>query len=271
MDKKDLLDVVWMDCIEKYDPRDYLLSDILTLLEKLDQSPKQDDEIYSYDQHAQAETKSACTLYGPLSTVTSLYNVKATKEMIMDLWNFATVNYKYKVGQWMYFQTWVKCVMDRWNKRNPDKKIVYYKSSWKSWEFDKVLDKWYWIVVGYKWNQDYNTDRRDWVLDWVDFQPTTYGHCTTLYKLNGEYTVADSSAVVPRYKIKKENIQKVKNFYSSFYVYLPEKTVWPEEVFIRAMMSKNGEERGKTSSQKYKKLLNDINNLCRDYMWEPRK
>jgi len=84
------------ECLERYNDTDFLLESDETVLEKLQQSPKQDSIIFSYNQHADNRTRSACTLFAPLSVVSSMRNVKLTQSELMSCWDYAVKNAGYK-------------------------------------------------------------------------------------------------------------------------------------------------------------------------------
>lgn len=115
------------ECIESYGDSDFLLESTETVLEKLEQSPRQDNIIFSYDQHADSRTRSACTLFAPLSVVSSLRNIKLTQSDLMSCRDYATTKGSYKEGRGAYFVVGVDTVRKRWNERHPDKQVISYR------------------------------------------------------------------------------------------------------------------------------------------------
>lgn len=115
------------ECIESYGDSDFLLESTETVLEKLEQSPRQDNIIFSYDQHADKRTRSACTLFAPLCVISSMRNVKLTQSDLMSCWDWAVKNAGYKEGRGAYFVVGVDTVRKRWNERYPDKQVISYR------------------------------------------------------------------------------------------------------------------------------------------------
>lgn len=115
------------ECIESYGDSDFLLESAETVLEKLEQSQRQDNIIFSYDQHADKRTRSACTLFAPLCVVSSMRNVKLTQSDLMSCWDWAVKNAGYKEGRGAYFVTGIDTVRKRRNERHPDKQVISYR------------------------------------------------------------------------------------------------------------------------------------------------
>jgi hypothetical protein len=76
-------------------------------------------------------------------------------------------------------------------------------------------------------------------LDGKMFVPTTYGHCTTLFRVDGKDYVYDS---MPRYNVYQiPKIEDVKNFYRKYYIYLPADTSEGMD-YIRKTMTENSKQ-----------------------------
>lgn len=194
------------------------------LLRKLSKVRTQDNIIHSYNQYLQKETTSACTLYNPLSAISSLYNKLFTKDEVMSMWNYAVKNYWYKQWKGNYAETGVKAVCKWWNESNPSQRVVYFKTYHWSEEAKIAVDKWYALCSSIGGNSKYNEDRYDGVVDMTDHWKQTYWHAIPVYKINGKYTVADSLAMIPRYTLQNEP-KDIKAFRPNCYVILPEKEV----------------------------------------------
>jgi hypothetical protein len=202
-------------------------------------------------------------LFWPLATITSLYNIQATDEDILDLRNYAVKNFWYTQWVWNTFQRWTKCVVQWRNNKYQTKQCVFFRGSIGDDDMYKLLNKKYGLIVWYRGNSNYRVDSNDGVLDGISFQPTTYWHCTSLFLLNNKQTIVDSSSTHNRYTVP--DITKVKNFFANYYVILPDKKIEGID-YIQSMMGNNSKERKKTWSRKYKNLLHTINNLCREYI-----
>lgn len=209
---------------------DEIDSDILLLewenelLTKLSRVPTVDKIIHSYNQYLQKETTSACTLYSPLSAISSLYNRLFTKDEIMSMWSYAVKNSWYKQGVGNYAETGVKTVCKRWNDNNPSQKVVYFKTYQGSEEAKKAVMKGYALCSSIGWNNDYSKDRYDGNIDNKKFWKQTYWHAIPVYNIDGVYTVADSLATIPRYTLSYKP-EEISVFRSPCYVILPEREV----------------------------------------------
>lgn len=203
---------------------DMLLEWESEMLDKLSKVSNVDDIRISYDQYADPETKSACTLFSPLWVISSIFNKRLSFNQIMDSRWFAVKNFWYKKWQWQYFEAWVRCIVKRWNTTFPDEQVMYFKSKLWSPDVERVLEKWYWICWWYKWNVKYSSDRMDWTLDWTDFWVSTYWHATSVHLIKWIYWCYDSMPKMMKY-IFWNHPSKIKWWYSNCYVILPVKEV----------------------------------------------
>jgi len=205
-----------------YDEDDILLEWENAMLDKLSKVANADDVRISYDQYADANTKSACTLFSPLWVISSIFNTRLSFAEIMDARWYAVKNFWYKKWQGAYFETWVRCIVKRWNLKFPDNQVMYFKATLGSPEVDKVLEKWYGICGWYKGNAKYNTDRMDGKLDGTDFGETTYGHATSVHLIKWLRRCYDSMPKMMKY-IFANHPAKIKWWYKNCYVILPVK------------------------------------------------
>lgn len=208
---------------------DYLLEwSIDTILEKIKRSKAGDDVIYAYDQHAEAWSKSACTLFAPLSVLSSLFNYKLSQEQLRDMRAYAkTLWYVEGKGYDSWASTKVAC--DRWNKTFPEMKAMYFWTQRASDDMYKALDHIKGVTTGYRGSAKYNEDRRDGRLDLISFWDATYWHRTTLYKVGDKYITYDSTKTYTTYEVPKENHKKYRNRHNGVYVFFPDKDFTPEE------------------------------------------
>ena len=253
------------ECIESYGDSDFLLESTETVLEKLEQSPRQDSTIFSYDQHADNRTRSACTLFAPLCVVSSMRNVKLTQSDLMSCRDYATTKGSYKEWRGAYFSVWVDTVRNRWNERYPDKQVISYRVKHWTRESELCMSKGYGLVWWYRWNQKYNDDRRDGILNGTLFGEATYWHCTTCRVVNWKRYVYDSIKSVMIYEVENDR-SKIEWWYPNAYVFLPMTTMKIWQNHLEKSLIANSEERHKTTSDSYKKLLNTMNNSIRAYL-----
>lgn len=208
---------------------DYLLEgSIDTIVEKIKRSKAGDDIIHMYDQHAEAWSKSACTLFAPLSVISSLFNYKLSQEQLRSMRAYAKTLW-YVEGKW--YDSWAstKVANDRWNKTFPEMQVIYFWTQRGSDDMYKALDHIKWVTTGYRGNAKYNEDRRDGRLDGTSRGKDTYWHRTTLYKVGDKFLTYDSSTNYKIYELPKENHKKYKNRHNWVYVFFPSKDFTPEE------------------------------------------
>ena len=195
-----------------------------TLLTKLAKTKNVDSIIYSYNQYLQKETTSACTLFSPLSAISSMYNKQLLKSDIMSAWDYAVQNYWYKQGVWNFAETGVKAICKRWNTNNPSQKVIYFKTYHGTEEARTAVIKGYALCSSIGWNQSYNKDRYDGNIDTKDHWKASYWHAIPVYYVDKKYTVADSLASIPRYTLWFTP-SEITAFRKPCYVILPEREV----------------------------------------------
>ena len=114
---------------------------------------------------------------------------------------------------WRKTRWWVNCVRRWWNAKNPDETISQYAVNIHSEEFDELIQKWHRVNIGLKGNSKYNLDISDGVLDSTNIGKTTYGHSTTIRKLNN--AIFKWTYVIDNYCWEmKHNIYGFKDFQS---------------------------------------------------------
>ena len=153
---------------------DFLLSS--AEVDALPELSEQDKKIFEYNQSGTPH----CTLYSAFGAVSDLFNYQFLQKEIDEI-----VEESYKRGRikWegWYVKSAVNLVADYWNEHHSDLwKVVYYRVSLYDTELvDKILFKNYTLCSWYRWNQRYNTDRNDGILNWTTFGTSTYGHAVS--------------------------------------------------------------------------------------------
>jgi hypothetical protein len=184
---------------------------------------QQDYKIYEYSQVKKPEWSSDCTLFWPFWALSDLFNIQLTDKHIESIRKLAKEKWKVDYQGWLTKQG-VDVVAKRWNATFPDKQVLYYSIDLNSNNFIDAVSKWYTVVATYKGNSDYWKDFSDGVLDWIDFKPSTYGHCTDIINRTLKNYVKDS------YVGRKYNVYQIKDlvglvnnevFYPVWYLYLP--------------------------------------------------
>ena len=143
---------------------------------ELPELPIQDTKIYEYSQSGTPH----CTLYSAFGAVSDLFNYEFTQKEIDEIVELSYERGRIRGGGW-YIKSAVDLVADYWNEHHSDLwKVVYYRISLYDTELvDKILTKNYTLCSWYRWNQTYNNDRNDWVLNWTTFGTSTYGHAVS--------------------------------------------------------------------------------------------
>ncbi len=198
-------------------------------LDAIDLSPKVDDTIMVDNQYTRlwGKLRMFCTWFNPMMSICSIYNYQPDEDFRQEYRDYAQKEFWYQEWVGNYTKTWVDCARSFWNEKNEDRKVVSYRREFTSQEMLDVLNKWYWIVISFKWNWSYNNDyMSDAILDWRKWWESTYGHVTCIYKIGSKYYVVDSKAWASynTYKIVNsfEKLVEGQNFYPTSYVLLPD-------------------------------------------------
>lgn len=254
---------------------DYLLCD--GDIDSLPNLYQQDEIIYEYNQYWQEWSKKSCTIFSAVGAVSDLFNYKFSIDEIKEIDDMSYTLTRVK-WEWWYIKSAVDLVAKWWNnnKKLTDKywKVAYYRvSRWDDDSIEKIISKWYTMVVGYNWNSKYNADyRADNVLNWTDFWPSTYWHATDLRKKNKRY-IKDSTAWRPYNKYELDHkISEIKCFQSYGYVYVSVKQDSLEEIkrlnefktITLNIIELNSKLRHLTNDKNYKSILNYANNKNRE-------
>jgi len=255
MEDKDLID--WMLWIGEQ--REDFLLEWNTELPELH---KQDDTRFEYNQWRTTH----CTLYAPIWAISDLFNMPFSKEQIKWVVNLSVERGK-PINKGWYTQKWVKCAVDRWNKYNPTRKTLYFRSTIWSNTFNEAIEKWYTVVASYRGNRDYGRDYYDWVLEWTEFKPSTYWHCISLVWKDWWIYVKDNykwrkwqwDVSTNYYKVKDIKwLVKNKVFYPACYIIVKEDdTKYTEQELKRLTAMKNVTEDSIQTHSDLRALTND--------------
>lgn len=213
--------------------KDFLIS--WDILDKIEEVRDQDRKYIEYNQRAWNWSTDACTLFSPLTLISSLFNEKVSDEAILDMRNYAKKNwnpkYEAKIGN--STQNWMNMVTKWWNERNTDRKVVYFRSVIDSVETQRALQKWLGIWLTIKWNAKYTLDAmEDWVLNGTSFGEATYWHTHAFFG-NGDYLLWVDNYIwlkkPNRYMVKQSSLAElVANgvFYPACYIIIPLENIW---------------------------------------------
>lgn len=183
---------------------------------------KQDEKRYFYNQYQWNWSYVSCTIFAAAWMLSDLMNYKFTEAELKEMDEMSYTRGRIRWQGW-YVQSAVKCVADWWNENeNLSKtywKVAYYRiSKYEDEVIDAVMDKLYTLDTSFQGNKNYNEDKRDWVLDGVEFGASTYGHSVDIIKYNGKRSVKDSGSTNQIYELKHK-ISEIKCYGSFLYLY----------------------------------------------------
>ena len=181
-------------------------------------------ELPEFNQGHRTETRLACTIVNAYREYCYQTNHDFSEKELLDIVEFArTLWYSWWgwVSHWWmeavrkYFNNWI-CFIKVENN-NPLLWEIYLKRN--------AL----WIT--YKWNDKWNVDSDDWVLDNTTFWTTTYWHRTSTIFYDKAIVVHDSyvGTIGNVYELPAKNISSlVRNWYiyPTFYLWMPLKNIW---------------------------------------------
>lgn len=198
-------------CIMQTDPRDWTFGN--SWIKNIYEIPSQIRYEYNQLEYSRQFSAFLCTLYAPigiLSTETQTFIEATRRRTLCDL-RTKMPDFDRSYGGKLV--EWVNCVRRWWNAKNPDETISQYAVNIHSEEFDELIQKWHRVNIGLKGNSKYNLDISDGVLDSTNIGKTTYGHSTTIRKLNN--AIFKWTYVIDNYCWEmKHNIYGFKDFQS---------------------------------------------------------
>lgn len=169
------------------DERDYILNGDV----KIPELETLDDIYFSYNQGKQEKTKSDCTLYWPITSVSNLMNYKFSDQEIMEIVALSRSRGKTDTSGW-YINQGVNALHDRWNQKFPGNPIMYWQTDrWSDLYYD-AMDKKHFVVVGINYNSDFYTKVRTkgFFKDDNLIGRKTGGHCLCNTKGGDDYKKA---------------------------------------------------------------------------------
>lgn len=148
------------------------------LLQQIVKLPALDQKYIQLNQNRKQEHVYACTYYASIWAICDLYNYdEATYIKLVD----ATVEEALKQGKynpksWAYTSESAKIACDVHNKLMPNKVHQFRTEIGKS-TFYSLLSRNYSMVCTYKISSGYQSDIKDWILEWTNFKNESGGHC----------------------------------------------------------------------------------------------
>ena len=256
---------------------DYKLTE--GLLDALPTLYQQDEIIYQYNQGKQDWSTKSCTLFSPISAISSLFNVEIPLEVIKVWDNDSYSKGRMKNNGW-YVALGVEHIIDEWNASDFAKKhgkAAFYSVDLKDNTLVKwVLDKRYAICTGYQGNASYNNDKnKDGILNWTSFGAPTYWHAVeAIWSINEcPARIQDNYYGTAKYNIYdvEHPFSEIGCFYDRWYVITKVAEDKLEELkrlnkmktLTENMIADNSEMWHLTNDTAYQSKLHDMNNLHR--------
>lgn len=178
---------------------------------------KKDEIRYEYNQYANKWSYVSCTIFAAVWMLSDLANYKFSYDEIKEIDELSYTRWRIR-GQWWYVQSAVKLVADWWNEKM-DRKIAYYRlSKFDDEIIEDVINNLYTIDWNFCPTKEYNEDKQDWMIDWINFWNNTNGHSVDVICKEWQRSVKDSWSRNNIYWLKN-NLSKISNYWPYFYVY----------------------------------------------------
>lgn len=208
------------------DPRDWILWN--SMVKEIPEITSQIRHEYNQLEFYKMYGRNLCTLYAPIGILSTLTQTLIESQDRQNLCALRVKMQDFDPNYGGYLVEGVNCVRRWWNTINPDETISQYAVNIHSEEFDELIQKWHRVNIGLKGNSKYNVDISDGILDSTNIGKTTYGHSTTIRKLNN--AIFKWTYVIDNYSWEmKHNIYGFKDFkqfidsglvYETAYVFL---------------------------------------------------
>ena len=254
-----------------YKDTDFILCDWLETLPKL---VKQNKVRFFYNQWKQSWSKKSCTIFWAGKALADLFDEPLWLSEFREV-DEESYNRTRKPDSWWYVWLAVDLWREWWNSNKAlvskyGKVASYYIDMKNDKDVASIISYDYDIVTGFNGNAKYTLDTADWTLDWTDFWPSTYWHCINIVEDNSKPKVQDNYWENSWYYLKHMPSQ-IKWWHNWWYLFTKVKENNYEELKKQeAMKTKvvlaiqtNSELRHLTSDEKYRKVLNEMNNVNR--------
>ncbi len=132
--------------------------------------------------HQPTISNSSCSIHACAGALSDLTGYKFSTD---EMWYFWTEAKKDGASeyQWRWIYKAVDLIRHYWNDTHPLEKVSSFQAPTGSSEYRDALDKWYSLVLWYRWNRLYNNDVDDnCILEWYEFGEWTYGHAIRKFK-----------------------------------------------------------------------------------------
>lgn len=275
MEDKELIKKYWDWCLWDW----HTSSDFILTWNTVDWLPtlyQQDDIRFEYNQYNQKWSKASCTIFWSLGAISDLWNYKFELDEMKEI-NDLSYGLWRKEWDWWYIKDAVDLCCKEWNKRHPDKKVLYYYVPFYDDEtMQKVLDKNYTIVCWFNWTMEYVVDyTEDNVLNTTWKGKRIFWHCVDMINYKGKKSIKDSDygKKYNIYEIKPTNMALFSDwvYFPSAYVIVKanddiEEQKRLEKIKTIAMnaLNANSELRHNTNSEVVKEALHNCNEVIRD-------
>lgn len=185
------------------DPKSFKIKNDVKALNYIKSLQAKDYKPMMYSQYDETYSRSACTLFGSLTCISTLAEKQKDEEFEQRLWDYAAINGEppYKVSEGSTNSNWAKTTVKFWNLEEDD--YVYFEDILWSETTNLVLSKGIPIQVGIqKGTKLWGTQKRKGRLLSSDLgDVVSRQHCIALREIDGEYEFIDSNKSL--YRVSK--------------------------------------------------------------------
>lgn len=250
---------------------DWKVEDSVEAMKYLYNCPVQDELFYQYNQYDRVEQRNACTLFHRVIILSSIFNQPITPTEEQELVDYAIKEYGFNIkGGSNSTADAARCATKWRNNKFPDKKAVYFQTTWFSDAFNLAIEKWLGVSITLqpiKWGSNkFFTMLKQWEIKMDKNLKVTQWHAISLWK---GYKFRDSdakSSVASCTKEVLEEMIKQKAVFPAVRVIIPLKsltTLWEAQYkAIQKVMQANSEARAVLDMED-KTELNETNNYFR--------
>lgn len=126
--------------------------------------PPADSTIIEYNQLDLPNGRNSCTIHASCGAVSDLTDKTYSKDERQALWDSAIALDASETVGWHFYKA-VDHIRRNWNSKNPNDRLVSFRLSYDSPEFDLALSRGHSLVGGYRGNAEYNKQAEDGILE----------------------------------------------------------------------------------------------------------
>lgn len=235
------------------------------------------EHIYNQKEFASEYWNSLCTIYGPITALSSVVGREITKDERLEMVQIRFAQKDFQKDQGGYVTVGIDVMRNWWNKKYPDDQIVTFMVGNKEPIRREFFAKGLPLVSSFRGNREYSVDSLDGKLNNIDYwkYPKTYGHCVTYFQLrkidnyNREYSF---KSVDDYYKLLEYSIE----WLASFAIFRMKDLNERGQAYVAAMKAKiwNGERADEYMTRKECSLIVkkiSWNKILESQIWDMKR